>query len=59
MYGIYKIMINSKKTYLGILSSYPEVAHKSIYILSYKIHQGRFIIKTKDIILKDLLINFV
>jgi hypothetical protein len=36
--GGYKISINSPEVYLGIKTSYPEVGHKNIFTLSYKIH---------------------
>jgi hypothetical protein len=40
-------MVNSPKVCLCIKILYPEVEHKKIIILSYKIHFSRSIIKTQ------------
>jgi hypothetical protein len=52
-------MINSPEVYLDITRSHAEVEHKIILIFCYKNHLGRFIIKTKKIILKNLCSNFM
>jgi hypothetical protein len=37
-----KIMVNSPEVHLVITRQYPEVGLKNKFILSYKIHLGRF-----------------
>jgi UDP-N-acetylglucosamine pyrophosphorylase len=55
----YKIVINSAEVHLGITRSHAEVEHKNIIIFSYKNHLDRYIINTKQFILKDLQQNFM
>jgi hypothetical protein len=50
---IYKIVINSQDVYLGITRSHAEVEHKTLFIFSYKNHLDRFIINTKQFIVKE------
>jgi hypothetical protein len=45
--------------YLGIKRSHAEVKHKNLFICSYKNHLGRFLINTKQFIIKDLHSNCV
>jgi hypothetical protein len=54
-----KIMINSPKVCFDITRQHAQVGHKNINSFSYKNHLGRFYIKGKEFILKDLLHNFV
>jgi hypothetical protein len=42
-----KIMVNSPELHFSIKKQYPEVGIKNNYILSYKIHLGRFDNKTR------------
>jgi hypothetical protein len=51
-------MINSQETHLGITRSHAEVEHKNLFF-SYKNHLVKFIINTKQFIIKDLHSNFV
>jgi hypothetical protein len=55
----YKIMVNPPKMNLGITRSHARVEHKNIFIFCYKNHLDKFIIKTKQFIIKDLHSNFV
>jgi hypothetical protein len=54
-----KIMIHSPEVYFGITRQHAQVGHKNINNFSYKIHLGRFCIKGKQFIQKNLLHNFV
>jgi hypothetical protein len=45
--------------YLGIKISHAEVEHENLFIFSYKNHLGRFLINTKQFIIKDLHSNCV
>jgi hypothetical protein len=51
-------MINSPEVCFGITRQHAQVGHKNINIFSYKNHLGRFCIKGKQFIQKDLLHNF-
>jgi hypothetical protein len=42
-----KIIINSLEVHFNITRRYPEVELKNSYILSYKIHLGRFVNNTR------------
>jgi hypothetical protein len=52
-------MMNSPKVHLGITRSHAGVEHKNLFIFSYKNHLDRFIINTKQFIIKDLHSNCV
>jgi hypothetical protein len=54
-----KIVNNSPEVCFGITRQHAQVEHKNINIFSYKNHLGRFCIKGKQFIEKDLLHNFV
>jgi hypothetical protein len=54
-----KIVINSLGMFLAIERQHAQVGHKNINIFSYKNHIGRFYIKGKQFIQKDLHHNFV
>jgi hypothetical protein len=54
-----KIMINSPEVCFDIKRKHAQVGHKNINIFSYKNHLGRFCIKGKQFIYKDLLHKFV
>jgi hypothetical protein len=52
-------MVHSPEVHLGIKISHAEVEHKSLFIFNYKNHLDRFIINTKQFIIKDLHSKFV
>jgi hypothetical protein len=54
-----KIMITSPKVCFGITRQHAQVGRKNINIFSYKNHLGRFCIKGKQFIQKNLLHTFV
>jgi hypothetical protein len=54
-----KIMINSPEVCFSITRQHAQVGHKTINIFSYKNHLGRFFIKGKQFIQKDLLHKYV
>jgi hypothetical protein len=54
-----KITINSIEVCFVITRQHAHVGHKNINIFSYKNHLGRFCIKGKKFIKKDLQHNFV
>jgi hypothetical protein len=43
----YKIMVNSPEVLFIITRQYPEVGLKNSFILSYKIHLGKFVNNTR------------
>jgi hypothetical protein len=51
-------MINSPEVFFGTTRQHAQVGHKNLNIISYKNHLGRFCIKGKQFIYKDLLHNF-
>jgi hypothetical protein len=53
------IIINSPEVCLDITRQHAQVGHKNINIINYKNHLGRFCIRGKQFINKDLLHNFV
>jgi hypothetical protein len=42
-----KILVNSPEVHFSITRQYPEVGLKSKFILSYRIHLGRFVNTTR------------
>jgi hypothetical protein len=42
-----KLMVNSPEVHFSITRQYPEVGLKNKFILSYKIHLGRFVNNTR------------
>jgi hypothetical protein len=53
------LMINSPGVLFGITRQRAQVGHKNINIISYKNHLGRFCLKGKQFINKDLLLHIL